>query len=336
MDKLEYRGTIKFLTLKGDDYKHIHQQLLDVYHDQAPSLSTCKRLNREFRMGRTSIQDEPRSGRPSDATTPETIAQVRSIIDNDPRAKIRHIAASMSLSYGTVSTIIHDQLHLNKLSARWVPRNLSPQEREKRVTQSCEILELAYADPENFLSRLVTEDESWVHHYDPESKQDSFEWREKGQPPPTKFRKQPSAGKVLLTVFWDQKGVLLTDYLQKGHTITGLYYADLLRKLRTNIREKRRGLLTRGVLLLQDNAPAHTSQIGKAPAAECGFELVSHPAFYPDMAPCDYYLFSKLKKQLNGKRYDRDESVIGAVEESGRGPARDILRRRPARAFRTA
>jgi hypothetical protein len=69
---------------------------------------------------------------------------------------------------------------------------------------------------EEFLSRIVTGDETWVHHYEPESKGQSMEWKHLGSPTKNKFKTQSSAGKVMLTVFWDSKGPILEDYLEKG------------------------------------------------------------------------------------------------------------------------
>ena len=53
----------------------------------------------------------------------------------------------------------------------------------------------------------------------------------------------------MATVFWDAKGVIMLDFLPKRSTITGVYYANLLDQLRTAIREKRQGKLSKGVLL---------------------------------------------------------------------------------------
>ena len=93
----------------------------------------------------------------------------------------------------------------------------------------------------------------------------------------------------------------MTDYLQQGRTINGVYYAAELRRLRQEIARKRTGKLTRGALLLQNNAPAHTSQV--AAATECGFEILPHPPYSPDMAPSNFYLFPKLKvHSLEAKR----------------------------------
>ena len=66
----------------------------------------------------------------------------------------------------------------------------------------------------------------------------SRQWVGSGSPRPKKFKTQPSAGKVMTTVFWDAKGVIMLDFLPKRSTITGVYYANLLDQLRTAIREK--------------------------------------------------------------------------------------------------
>ena len=106
----------------------------------------------------------------------------------------------------------------------------------------------------------MTVDETSVHYYEPENKAHSRQWVGPGSPRPKKFKMQPYAGKVMATVFWDAKGVML-DFLPKRSTITGVYYANLLDHLRTAIREKRRGKLSKGVLLQQDNARVHTCKV---------------------------------------------------------------------------
>jgi len=109
----------------------------------------------------------------------------------------------------------------------------------------------------SYRARLVTMDETWLYHYDPETKQQSMEWRHSGSPHPKKFRVQKSAGKVLASIFWDQDGILLIDYLPKGQTINAKYYSSLLVKLKNILEEKRRGKFTKGVLFLHENDPAH-------------------------------------------------------------------------------
>ena len=59
--------------------------------------------------------------------------------------------------------------------------------------------------------------------------------------------------------------------------MNGAYYASLLHKLRDAMKEKRRGMLSRGVHLLHNNAPVHTAAVAKAAVKECGFEEIWHP-----------------------------------------------------------
>ena len=121
-----------------------------------------------------------------------------------------------------------------------VPRNLDSQDCQQRVESSRELLEVYNAKPDDFHTCLVTGDETWIHHLDPDT---NMQWKSPGSSPPKKFRTQPSAGKVMGTVFWDSKGVILVDYRPAGSSITGgrgPYYAQLIKQLRVTIREKRK------------------------------------------------------------------------------------------------
>ena len=107
----------------------------------------------------------------------------------------------------------------------------------------------------------------------------SRQWIGPGCPRPKKFKTQPSAGKVMATVFWDAKGVIMLDFLPKRSTITGVYYANLLDQLRTAIHEKCRGKLSKGVLLQQDNARVHTCKVAMDAVEGNRYELIPHPAY---------------------------------------------------------
>ena len=144
-------------------------------------------------------------------------------------------------------------------------------------------------DPGNFMERVVTQDETWVRHFDPESKMQSKQWKHPGSSPPKKFKRVHSAGKVMASILWDSQEVIMIDYLEQGRTINRAYYAGKLRQLCQETTRKRRGKLTHSVLLLQDNAPAHTSQVAMTAATECGFEILPHPPYSPDLAPSDFY-----------------------------------------------
>lgn len=88
-----------------------------------------------------------------------------------------------------------------------------------------------------FKRRFITANETWIHLYTPETKEQSKQWTEAGASAPKKAKAVQSACKVMPTVFWDYKGTLLIDYLQKGKTINSEYYCNLLDQLHLKIRE---------------------------------------------------------------------------------------------------
>ena len=71
-----------------------------------------------------------------------------------------------------------------------------------------------------FLHRIVTGDESWVYHYEPESKRQAMQWKHPSSPASKKFKTQASAGKVILTFFWDVSDPMLMHFQEKGQTVT--------------------------------------------------------------------------------------------------------------------
>ncbi|UYV67602.1 hypothetical protein LAZ67_5001347 [Cordylochernes scorpioides] len=138
------------------------------------------------------VEDDPREGQPKTATTLEIIEKVHNIVVNDRRVKVCEIAEAEGISEERVRNILHEELGIRKLC------------------------------------RFVTMDETWVHHYTPEIKQQSKQWMEGGGSAPKRAKSIPSDGKVMGGVFWDVKVILLINYLEKDRTITGEYYSNLL------------------------------------------------------------------------------------------------------------
>jgi histone-lysine N-methyltransferase SETMAR len=141
-------------------------------------------------------------------------------------------------------------------------------------------------------------DETWLYHYDLETKQQSVEWGYSGSHRPKKFRVQKSAGKVLTLTFWDQDGILLIDYHPKGQTINLEYYSSLLVQLKDILKEKRHWQVTKGVLFLHNNTQAHRALATMKKLAYLGFQCLVHPPYSPDLAPSEYHLFPGLKKTI--------------------------------------
>jgi len=317
-DKIEYRAVIKFMTLQGHTATFIKSDLDNVYRENSPSSATVKRWTKEFQRGRLSLEDDYRSGRPREAVIPANVALIEEMVRKDPRVKVRELEEWTGLSHGSILTILHRELGMTKLCSRWIPKALSLEQKKKRLESSETLLAHIRQHPENFWSRLVTGDETWIHLYDPESKVECSEWHYLGSPPPKRVKPQRSSSKVMATVFWDRDGILLLDFLPINLTLNGEYYSSLLKQLRSAIKEKRRGLLSRGPIILEDNARPHVCKIARDTGAEAGFTYVDHPPYSPDLAPSDNYLFSKLKKFLRGRRFgdisEAKDAVVGYLE----------------------
>ncbi|KAG5308147.1 SETMR methyltransferase, partial [Acromyrmex insinuator] len=94
------------------------------------------------------------------------------------------------------------------------------------------------------------------------------------------------------------------DYLPSKQTISGDDYAALLDRFNNILKKKHPFLMKKKVLFHQDNAKFN----------EFRYELLSHPAYSPDLIPCDYFLFSNLKKWFGGKRFINREQLITETE----------------------
>ena len=130
-------------------------------------------------------------------------------------------------------------------------------------------------------------DETWVHHYEPECKRQIMEWKHQQSPMGKNFKSQPSAGKLMLTVFWDTQGPILEHYQERGSTINSEMLID---RLKREIRSKRQGQLSKGIVLLHDNARPHTAVHTVETLQKLKFEVLAHPPYSPDLAPSDCHL----------------------------------------------
>jgi len=101
----------------------------------------------------------------------------------------------------------------------------------------------------NLLDSIVIGDEMWVFHHTPESKQQLLEWRHTHSALKRKFKTSTSTSRVMATVFWDRKGVLLVNYMPHRTTVNAAAYCET-KRLRYAIENRRRGMMTSSICLL--------------------------------------------------------------------------------------
>ena len=116
---------------------------------------------------------------------------------------MRSLASEVGICFGAVQNNLTDIKDMSKVSARWVPRILTDGQKRSRLDISRYLLSRYEDDPGDFIDRVVTQDETWVHHFDPESKMQSMQWKHPGSSHPKKLKSVSSAGKVMVSFFWD-------------------------------------------------------------------------------------------------------------------------------------
>jgi histone-lysine N-methyltransferase SETMAR len=164
-----------------------------------------------------------------------------------------------------------------------------------------------HEEGDQFLLNIFTGDESWIHHFDPEEKRVSMQYRQTSSPRLKKFKTVPSAGKILLTVFWDSQRVYITEFLEAGNTVNSARYIETIKNLRRRVCRVRRSASL--ILLLYDNARPQTARATIDALETLKFEVPSHPPYSPDLAPSDFHFFSHLKRNLKETHLTSDDEV---------------------------
>lgn len=309
---MEQRAVIKFNAKLGKNASETLQLMHQVYGDLCLSRSNVFLWHKRFFEGRDSMEDNERTGRPISCRTPEMIAKVSHFVTNNRCASLRMMEEALMINKETIRAILHEDLKKRKVCAKFVPHSLTDEQKSSRFAHCLDVISTARNDV-NFLKSIVTGDETWCFQYDPKTKRQSSEWKTKNSPQAKKLRKVPSKIKTMLITFFDSKGIIHKEFVPPGQTITGEYYLNVLKRLMARIRrirpEYRDG---NSWCLLHDNAPSHKSIIVSRFLTNNNVCVLNHPPYSPDLAPCDFSLFPKIKMKLKGC-YFKDVPTIQTV-----------------------
>ena len=149
---------------------------------------------------------------------------------HDRQISVRRVANELAISKISLYEIISDYLRMKKVCTRWVSKLLTPLQCVNRFDCCEELLEDCSHDATGVFGYIVTENETWIHHYDPLNQREAKTWKKPGEKTPTRSQVTRSAGKIIMTIFCNCEGVLLVDFLPHGTTINDPYYASLLHR----------------------------------------------------------------------------------------------------------
>ncbi len=337
--KVEQRTVLRFLSRAGNTPIECWREMRTVFGADTMSKSWIRVWHKRFSEGRTSFKDDKHTGRLRSSRTKDKIKRVERCLQKDQRVTVRQLAEQTNISKSSVHTILKKDLHLSKLAPKLVPKVLTDEQKNFRVKLCNENLELLSNKP-NLMESVITCDESWISVREIETKQASSVWIPKGShaPRPAKARRQRAERKAMLTVFFDTKGVVLAEFLPPGETVDMDQYCATLKRVKEAIRKKRPKLW--GGAGSGEESPGLSSSTKTTPQAtpqhrhwlssgrKNNIDLLAHPPYSPDLAPCDYFLFPRLKQELRGVQHRNLQEMKDAVMK--------VLRKIPAVEFERA
>ena len=208
---LEEWYAIRFYFKLGKDATETYGMLQTSFWPSCMNRASVSEWHKRFKEGRESVRDDERWGRNKEVKRPELTGQIKNYMDKDHRVSIETISAQFDVTVGTVHTIIREELKW-KICAKFVPRVLREDQKERRCHDSREMVELINSDPA-VLDALVTCDESWIYCYHPETKRQSSQWKYTGSPRPKKARQNKSSHKLLMIPFFDSTGMIYMHWV---------------------------------------------------------------------------------------------------------------------------
>ena len=306
--KLQQRINLFFCYKLGWSHKEARTALETVFGQNVMHVMKSRRWYRAFRAGCTSLVDLDRAHRNKTGRSPANVQAVKNIIDTDKSITLAALVTQTGFSQTSVYRIIHKDLQLRLWCAKLLPAFLTLRHIVERFNHAAQMLEHVWNRP-SYLKKIVTMDKAWCYQYDPELKRQASQWLAAGEPRPSHLRRTISVKKILLVAFFDYRGMVHFEYIRGGTVDTGTFI-QILGCFREALREKRPHLTC---LLHLDNVPAHGSRDTRLHLLMTGQCTVSHPALSPDLAPCDFWLFGKIKKPLRGQRFASLDHLQAAV-----------------------
>ena len=297
----ELRVYCKIRAQLGFPPTEIHADLRKVYGiDVLKYVIVCKWV-RHFNDGRESIENDPRVGRPVSVLTEKNVATVKSLTVEDTRYTLQEIEELSCIHSSSVLKI-------------WVPHLLTDEQKQSLVRLASQVIEKCDKCDPHRLEEIVTGDETWIYHFQPNSKAKNKVWVSSEGNRPLIARLCKTSNRMLYAIFFDSKGPVLQIPVPKGSSVTGKFYREgVLTKLADFYQKHRLRTGVRGIKLLHDNAQAHKSATVQEYLKESGLDFLDYPPYSPDLSPCDFWLFPRLKEMLAGHHFESCYGIGSAV-----------------------
>jgi histone-lysine N-methyltransferase SETMAR len=306
---------VRFLHDENLPANSIHQHLVELFGEKVMAYSTITRTLREMRWTGPGIQN----GRLPNFSIDATILRV---LNRDPIASIREIVRKARLPASTTYYVLTTRMGCNYRRYRLVPHNLSAQQRNDRLKQNRELLEVLQNAKRLRWRFIRTKDESWFFYVNRHQKL----WRVPNSDAPEVACRRINAPKMMVTLFWNASGFQVSDFLG-GESFDADYFVrnalapiHHLQIVDVAQRQKKR------FILLIENSPIHMSTVIRAKLSQMPVHPVVHPPYSPGLAPSDCFLFGYLKTKMPGPEFDSPELYLTGSRPSVREYSAKFLR----------
>lgn len=300
---------IHFLFELGHSNESIHQELMKVYKDKALSKKAVEYWTHEFRIGRKTIEDAPRSGRPPD---PKKRSLVQALIENDPFITARQIAREAGISPTIVINILTKELGYNYLHLRWIPHRLTFEMKKRRIEQSRVILDHLQTANRGHFTNIITGDESWFLYL----VQPKARWVLAGDDPGEIVIGSNYQKKSMVSIFIKKNGTFFVDLMPNGQKFNSEYFVNSIVPQINSLAYPDGYKFGRKKCLLHfDNAPSHKSHFILNALAKLPFNLIPNPEYSPDVSPLDFGVLGTIKNKMPYESIDSEEALKEIIEE---------------------
>lgn len=295
--KYVLRASLLYDYKQGKSAADSHRTLCLAFGANVLSESQCRRWFQRFRDGNENLEDEEHDRRPPTVDDNE----LKQAIEDDPTMSTRELATIFGCSNSTID------VHLKAIGkenrcGKWIPHQLSEANKATRVTM-CGIL-INSAKNSGFFETLLTSDEKWVRFDNITRKR---QWLSPGETAKPTHLPDIHGKKVLLSIWWNVKGVVHYELLKPTQTITSDLYSQQLDRVDDALR--RQGVDTSKTRLLHDNARPHIAKMTQKKLEELGWSVLPHPPYSPDIAPSDYHLFRSMQHGLAEQKFSNIEEI---------------------------
>lgn len=299
---------------------NIHNKLKELFGDKALSLSTVSYTIRSLSWNATKPGTQFQVGKPPNLRIDQLILKC---LDEDPTLSCHEIAQRIRANYSSVRYVLINRLNYKCYNLKWLPHFLNDSMKKNRVTYSQQLLDILLKCQKNDFKFILTGDESWFFYYSPHCCQ----WVHEDEEVPRMVKGNFLVPKRMITIFWNTNGIALLHVLpQNSHMNSTIFIEDILTPL-TKFPAYVDAKSSRKKFYLHfDNARAHKAKCVDDFLAQKKFTIPVNPAYSPDLAPSDFYLFGKLKNKFKGVIFESPDELESSIRyEFERIPKSELM-----------